>query len=74
MAERLQILEKEAIELAGESFNLQSPKQLQFILYEKHQLPILQKTKDAYLLWYQYYSIIPKIHRYSLGKKIDNIL
>lgn len=44
LAKRLQILEKEAIELAGEAFNLQSPKQLQFILYEKHQLPILQKT------------------------------
>lgn len=28
--------------------------------------------KSAYLLWYQYYQIIPKTHRYSLGQKIDN--
>src|SRR4030042_1622539 len=35
-------------------------------------LPILQKAKEAYLLWYQHYSIIPKTHRYSLGQKIDN--
>ncbi|MEK9134775.1 MAG: four helix bundle protein [Patescibacteria group bacterium] len=36
-------------------------------------LPILQKAKSAYLLWYQYYPIIPKTHRYSLGQKIDNL-
>jgi len=35
-------------------------------------LPILQKAKNTYLLWYQYYPIIPKTHRYSLGQKIDN--
>ncbi len=35
-------------------------------------LPILQRAKSAYLLWYQYYPIIPKTHRYSLGQKIDN--
>jgi hypothetical protein len=35
-------------------------------------LPILQKAKSAYLLWYQYYQVIPKTHRYSLGQKIDN--
>jgi hypothetical protein len=35
-------------------------------------LPILQKAKSTYLLWYQYYPIIPKTHKYSLGQKIDN--
>lgn len=34
---------------------------------------MLQKLKDAYLLWYQYYPIIPKNHRYSLGQKIDTL-
>lgn len=34
-------------------------------------LPVLQKLKDIYLIWYKYYSIIPKVHRYSLGEKID---
>lgn len=41
---RLKTLEEEAYLLAGEIFNLQSPKQLQQILFEKHQLPVLQKT------------------------------
>lgn len=34
-------------------------------------MPVLQKLKDIYLLWHNYYSIIPKVHRYSLGEKID---
>ena len=34
-------------------------------------LPVLQKLKEAYLFWYQNYAILPKTHRYSLGKKID---
>jgi len=34
---------------------------------------VLQKTKDAYLLWHSYCLIIPKTHRYSLGKKIDDV-
>ncbi|ANI29802.1 DNA polymerase I [Yersinia entomophaga] len=41
---RLAELEKQAHELAGEPFNLASPKQLQAILYEKQKLPILKKT------------------------------
>ena len=44
LTKRLKILETSAFELAGEPFNLQSPKQLQHILFEKHQLPVLQKT------------------------------
>ncbi len=41
---RLQHLEEEAYVMAGCEFNLNSPKQLQQILFEKHQLPILKKT------------------------------
>ena len=29
--------------------------------------------KRAYLIWYQYYQILPKLHRHSLGIKIDKI-
>lgn len=44
LAERMAELEKEAHEVAGESFNLSSPKQLQVIFYEKMGLPVIKKT------------------------------
>ncbi len=44
IAERLAQIEKEAFDLAGMPFNLSSPKQLQEVLFNKMQLPVLQKT------------------------------
>ena len=44
LAERLAELELEAHEVAGETFNLGSPKQLQAIFYEKMGLPVVKKT------------------------------
>jgi DNA polymerase-1 len=44
LGKRLQELEGEAYELAGEKFNLGSPKQLGEILFEKLQLPVIKKT------------------------------
>lgn len=44
LAKRLGELETEVHALAGEAFNLGSPKQLQAILYDKLQLPVLKKT------------------------------
>ena len=41
---RLLELEQEAILIAGKSFNLNSPKQLQTILYEDLQIPVQSKT------------------------------
>jgi hypothetical protein len=29
--------------------------------------------KVVYLLWYGYYQTLPKLHRYSLGQRIDNL-
>ena len=37
-------------------------------------IPLLQKTKDLYLLWYGYYKSLPKEHRYTLGAKVDILL
>lgn len=34
-------------------------------------LPVLQKLKEVYLIWFEYYQILPKVHRHSLGVKID---
>jgi len=44
LALKIQQLTTQAYELAGEEFNLASPKQLQSILFEKLELPILKKT------------------------------
>nr|WP_314571332.1 DNA polymerase I [uncultured Pseudomonas sp.] len=44
LGEKMVALEREAFEIAGEEFNLGSPKQLGVILYEKLGLPIISKT------------------------------
>lgn len=44
LAERMLAIEQEARQLAGEPFNISSPKQIQNILYEKLGLPVLEKT------------------------------
>ncbi|MFK7975320.1 MAG: DNA polymerase I [Halioglobus sp.] len=44
LGKRLDELEGEAFELAGEEFNLGSPKQIGKILFEKLELPIIKKT------------------------------
>lgn len=44
---RLNILTKEIYELAGEEFNINSPKQLQFILFEKLKLSRIKRTKTG---------------------------
>lgn len=40
-------LEEEIIELAGEKFNVASPKQLSQILFDRLQLPVIKKTKTG---------------------------
>ena len=44
LAERLAGLETQAWDLAGQQFNLASPKQLAEILFEKLEIPVLKKT------------------------------
>ena len=44
LGEKLMALEQEAYAIAGEAFNLGSPKQLGVILYEKLGMPVISKT------------------------------
>lgn len=36
-------------------------------------LPVLQKVKSSYKQWFEFYNLIPKSHRYSLGVRIDTL-
>lgn len=44
LADTIHKLERQAFELAGHDFNLGSPKQLQQILFEEMELPVISKT------------------------------
>ena len=44
---RMLELERQAHELAGQPFNVNSPKQLQEILFQKHKLPVVKKTPSG---------------------------
>ena len=34
-------------------------------------MPVLERIKQAYLLWHEYYSTLPKVHRYTVGERVD---
>ncbi|HLS09812.1 DNA polymerase I [Lentibacillus sp.] len=76
LKQRLSDLEQEIYELAGEEFNLNSPKQLGPILFEKLGLPVIKKTKTGYSTaadvleqLQNEHEIIPKLLLYrQLGK------
>ncbi|HFD33179.1 MAG TPA: DNA polymerase I [Gammaproteobacteria bacterium] len=44
ITEKLNDIQKQAYEVAGEEFNLNSPKQIQTIFFEKLSLPVIKKT------------------------------
>ncbi len=48
LTEKIGLLEKKTYTLAGEEFNISSPKQLGVILFERLQLPKGRKTKTGY--------------------------
>jgi DNA polymerase-1 len=45
---RLQLIQKEIFELAGEEFNIHSHQQLSQILFERLKLPVIKKTKTGF--------------------------
>jgi len=48
ISKRIAELEISIYQLSMEEFNINSPKQLGFILFEKFQLPVIKKTKTGY--------------------------
>ena len=67
-AHTLTILEKEIHSISGEGFNINSPKQIQKILYEKLALPKTKKTKTGYSTDVNVLEYLSTIH--PLPKKI----
>ncbi|WDV47303.1 DNA polymerase I [Clostridiaceae bacterium M8S5] len=45
---RIEELTKDIYNIAGEEFNINSPKQLGIVLFEKLKLPVIKKTKTGY--------------------------
>lgn len=48
LGERILVLQQEIYDMAGEEFNINSPKQLGVILFEKLRMPYGKKTKTGY--------------------------
>ncbi|WP_213407330.1 DNA polymerase I [Staphylococcus pettenkoferi] len=46
--EKLDVLVQQIYDAAGEEFNVNSPKQLGVVLFEKLELPVIKKTKTSY--------------------------
>lgn len=76
---RLEVIEKRIHELAGEDFNVNSPKQLSVILFEKLELPVIKKTKTGYSTaadvlekLEKEHEIIPEILMYRQLKKLHS--
>ncbi|HLR79090.1 MAG TPA: DNA polymerase I [Bacillota bacterium] len=79
LKKRLEEIEEDVYRLAGETFNLNSPKQLGPILFEKLKLPVIRKTKTGYSTaadvlekLIDHHEIIPKILLYRQLKKLQS--
>ncbi len=77
LTQRIKTIEEEIIDLAGESFNIGSPKQLGDILFDKLNLPNGKKTKTGYSTSAEvleelksYHPIIEKILEYRQLSKL----
>lgn len=77
LSQELKVLERTIINQAGEEFNLNSPKQLGKILFEKLQLPVVKKTKTGYSTDIEvleslmpYHDIVPNIIKHRTLSKL----
>lgn len=77
LTQRINVLEKTIYMLAGEEFNINSPKQLGVILFEKLKLPVIKKNKTGYSTdvevleeLYHMHEMIPYIMEYRQMVKL----
>lgn len=77
--ERIAALTEEIYDLAGETFNINSTKQLGEILFDKLKLPVIKKTKTGYSTNAEvmeqlllHHPIIQKILDYRMLSKLDS--
>jgi DNA polymerase-1 len=63
-------IEKEVQEESGENFNLKSPKQVGFILFEKLKLPVIKKTKTGYSTDAEVLEELQKMNLSSIPSKL----
>jgi len=63
-AKKINNLTHELFEMAGEEFNLNSPKQLGGILFEKLKLPVIKKTKTGFSTNESVLTILAENHRF----------
>ena len=71
LAAQIAVLEKEIYEGAGETFNINSPKQLGHILFEKLEMPYGKKTKTGYSTAAEY-PLVSKILEYRQLAKLKS--
>ncbi len=79
MQEKILSLENEIFSLTGEKFNINSPKQLGAILFERLNLPVIKKTKTGYSTnaevlenLYGLHPVIEKILSYRTWTKLKS--
>ena len=63
----ISVLEQNIYNLAGETFNINSPKQLATILFEKLNLPVIKKTKTGYSTDE---SVLVELSQYDIANEI----
>jgi len=79
LTEKLENLTEEIYEISGEEFNINSPKQLGVVLFEKLELPVIKKTKTSYSTAHSVleklenkHGIIPLIMEYRTYQKLKS--
>jgi DNA polymerase-1 len=67
LTKAISVLEQNIYNLAGETFNINSPKQLATILFEKMNLPVIKKTKTGYSTDE---SVLVELSQYDIANEI----